>query len=81
MGKPRWLDAPSAATAGHAGVVPSRKGRFLGALALLALVAGILISIPLYPPAVVGDVVAAIALVARLGLTASAAEPDERSAP
>jgi hypothetical protein len=45
--------------------------RLGGALLLLALVAGMLISILLYPPAAVGAVIASIALAACLGRVAS----------
>jgi hypothetical protein len=45
--------------------------RFSGALLLLSLVAGFLVSTLLYPPAVVGVVIAFVALAACLGRVAS----------
>ncbi len=64
-------DAPPASTAGDTEVGGSMTARLGGAVLLLALVAGILISTRLYPPAAVGALVAAIALTGCLGLAAS----------
>jgi hypothetical protein len=45
--------------------------RFSGALLLLSLLAGFLVSALLYPPAVVGVVIASVALAVCLGRIAS----------
>jgi len=68
---PRSPDEPSTPTGDDLEVVRSITARLAGALLVLALVAGILISTLLYPPAVTGAVVASIALAARLGLAAA----------
>ncbi|HUL79367.1 MAG TPA: hypothetical protein VL691_19040 [Vicinamibacteria bacterium] len=69
--KPQSPDEPSTPTGGDAEVVRCLTARLAGALLVMALVAGILISTLIYPPAATGAVVASIALVARLGLAAS----------
>jgi hypothetical protein len=64
-------EAPRGSTAGDNEVAVSMTARLGGALLLLALVAGILISTLLYPPAAVGAVIASIALAACLVRMAS----------
>jgi hypothetical protein len=64
-------DAPQGSTPGDTEVAVSMTARFSGALLVLALVAGALISTLLYPPAAVGSVVASIALAGSLGCVAS----------
>jgi len=64
-------DTPQGSTAGDTEVVVSMTARFGGALLVLALVAGTLISTLVYPPAAIGSLVAAIALATCLGCVAS----------
>jgi two-component system, cell cycle sensor histidine kinase and response regulator CckA len=64
-------DATPSSTGGDSEVVGSMTSRFGGALLVLALVSGTLISTLLYPPAAVASVVASIALAACLGRVAS----------
>jgi hypothetical protein len=78
-------DAPQVSPAGETEVLVSMTTRFGGAVFVLALVAGILISTLVYPPAAVGSVVASIALATCLGCVASresrprAAKPRRRT--